>query len=348
MSAERVAIVILNWNGENFLRKFLPSVVSNSQVEGVSIVVADNGSTDGSLALLKERFPSVSVVKLDKNYGFAEGYNRALKQLNSFDYYILLNSDVEVPPGWLLPLLDYMGENPEVAACAPAIMDYYHPSKFEYAGAAGGFIDCFGYPFCRGRLLDEVETDDGQYADIIDVFWASGACMMVRSDLFEQLGGFDGTFFAHMEEIDLCWRMRNAGYRIVAIPQSRVFHVGGGTLPNNNPYKLYLNFRNSLFTLHKNLDSLSLFPIIIVRLLLDLLSASAYLLTLRFPYVKAVCKAHLHYYAAINRLNSFRRHSARRPFRAFTTVYRGSIIFDFFIRRRRKFSQLPLYERKCD
>ena len=334
-----VAVVILNWNGEKFLQRFLPGVLANSNETGVAVYVADNGSTDGSVKLIRSRFPLVNLILLDRNYGYAGGYNRALSQIDS-DFFVLLNSDVEVPGGWLNPLRSFMRSNPNAAACAPAIMDIARPECFEYAGAAGGFIDKFGYPFCRGRILSEIEQDTGQYNQSIVVFWASGACMMVRANTFWDAGGFDDHFFAHMEEIDLCWRMLNMGYSVWSIPESKVYHVGGGTLPNNNPYKLYLNYRNSLFMLHKNLSKNAFYQTIIARLLLDWLSAMAYLVRFQLKFFGAVVKSHYHYYRNISRLNSFRSSFRHPKTNSAKVIYHRSVLFDFFILRRRKFSEL--------
>jgi len=247
-----VAIVILNWNGENYLQKFLPILIDNSLIPGVEIIVADNASTDTSLSLLKDKFPTIRTIVFDKNYGFAGGYNKALAEVEA-DYFVLLNSDVEVTPGWLNPMLAYMDGHEKVAACQPKILSYANRSKFEHAGAAGGYIDRFGFPFCRGRILGLAEEDKGQYNTITDIFWATGACLMIRSNLFWKAGGLDDEFFAHMEEIDLCWRLKSRGYRIVCIPESSVFHVGGGALNYESPHKTYLNFRNNLLMLYKNL-----------------------------------------------------------------------------------------------
>ena len=247
-----VAIVILNWNGENYLQKFLPILIDNSLIPGVEIIVADNASTDTSLSLLKDKFPTIRTIIFDKNYGFAGGYNKALAEVEA-DYFVLLNSDVEVTPGWLNPMLAYMDGHEKVAACQPKILSYANRSKFEHAGAAGGYIDRFGFPFCRGRILGLAEEDKGQYNTITDIFWATGACLMIRSNLFWKAGGLDDEFFAHMEEIDLCWRLKSRGYRIVCIPESSVFHVGGGALNYESPHKTYLNFRNNLLMLYKNL-----------------------------------------------------------------------------------------------
>ena len=237
-------IIILNWNGADHLRRFLPSVVAAAP-EGVGVVVADNGSTDDSVAILAAEFPTVSVLRMDRNYGFAGGYNRALERIEA-DYYLLLNSDVETPAGWLGPILDCLNANPDVAVAAPKLISCTDRTTFEYAGASGGFIDFLGYPFCRGRILRCVEEDRGQYDDARDVFWVSGAAFCCRADVFRALGGFDGDFFAHMEEIDLCWRMQLAGYRVRVVPQSTVYHLGGGTLQTDSPAKVFYNHRNNL------------------------------------------------------------------------------------------------------
>ena len=262
----RVKIVILNWNGRDYLKRFLPTLVSRTP--GAGIVVADNGSTDDSVRFLERSYPQVELLRLDRNYGYAEGYNRALAGLNA-EYFVLLNSDVEVTEGWLDPLVRTLDGDGSVAAVSPKIRSFGEPDKFEYAGAAGGFIDFLGYPFCRGRILDSIESDKGQYDDPREVFWASGACMAVRADVFRSLGGFDGDFFAHMEEIDFCWRAQLAGYAVRVEPRSCVLHVGGGTLPNNSPQKIYLNFRNNLCMLFKNLSPLSFWPVLFARMALD-------------------------------------------------------------------------------
>ena len=263
---KRTKIVILNWNGRKHLERFLPILVENTPEVG--IVIADNGSTDDSLIFIKDRFPQIEIITMERNFGFAEGYNRALKQVEA-DYFLLLNSDVEVPAGWIVPLIETLDTHPEVAAVSPKIRSFAEPERFEYAGAAGGFIDCLGYPFCRGRILDSIETDEGQHDDAREVFWASGACMLVRSEVFRLLDGFDADFFAHMEEIDFCWRAQLAGYKIRVEPRSMVFHVGGGTLPNDNPQKIYLNFRNNLCMLFKNLSPYTFWPVLFTRMLLD-------------------------------------------------------------------------------
>jgi GT2 family glycosyltransferase len=248
------AIVILNWNGVKYLQQFLPVLIENTTQPGVEIIVADNASTDSSLALLTDKFPTIRTIVFDKNYGFAGGYNKALALVEA-DYFVLLNSDVEVTPGWLNPLLEYMDGHEKVAACQPKILSYANRSTFEHAGAAGGYIDRFGFPFCRGRVLGLAEEDKGQYDSITDIFWATGACLLIRSNLYRIVGGLDDEFFAHMEEIDLCWRLKSRGYRIVCIPESSVFHVGGGALGYESPHKTYLNFRNNLLMLYKNLPA---------------------------------------------------------------------------------------------
>ena len=272
----KVQVVILNWNGAAHLRRFLPEVVATVP-EGVEVVVADNGSTDDSVALLERDFPSVRLLRLEANYGFAEGYNRALAQLEA-DCFVLLNSDVETPAGWLEPLVAELEAHPDVAAVAPKLRALTAPEKFEYAGAAGGYLDYLGYPFCRGRILRTTETDRGQYDDARNVFWVSGAAFCCRAEVFRQLGGFDARFFAHMEEIDLCWRMQLAGWRIRIVPESRVYHLGGGTLTTDSPRKIYYNHRNNLAMLLKCASPLQRTVVLLVRPGLDLLAACTYLL----------------------------------------------------------------------
>ncbi|MBQ0024162.1 MAG: glycosyltransferase family 2 protein [Bacteroidales bacterium] len=286
-----VAIVILNWNGEKMLRRFLPALVRSISSDNCFVVVADNGSTDGSISYLESEFPQVRTIRFDENSGFTGGYNRALREIDA-DYYVLLNSDVETPQGWLDALVSFMEENPDAGICQPKILSEVSRDKFEYAGAAGGFIDRYGYPFCRGRILSSVEKDCGQYDSPLECFWATGACLMIRSSLFHHLGGFDESFFAHMEEIDLCWRAKLLGYHVWCVPQSYVFHVGGGTLPANSPRKLYLNYRNNLLMLHKNLPESIRSRRIFIRQCLDGAAAAVYLLTGKWRYFRAVVKAH--------------------------------------------------------
>lgn len=284
----RAAVVILNYNGASMLTRFLPSVLKYSA--DAEIVVADNASTDNSVAVMKEQFPAVRLVQLDRNYGFAEGYNRALKQIEA-EYYLLLNSDVEVSEGWLQPLLAFMDSHPDAVACQPKLLACDRKTHFEYAGASGGFIDRYGYPYCRGRLFGTVEEDKGQYDDACRIFWATGAAMMVRSSAYWGAGGLDGRFFAHMEEVDLCWRMQARGGCVYVVPQSKVYHVGGATLNKANPHKTFLNFRNNLLMLYKNLPERELRPVLLVRALLDYVAAAMFLLKGEWGSVKAVFRA---------------------------------------------------------
>lgn len=273
---DRVAIVILNWNGAGMLRKYLPAVLANSG-DGVAVYVADNRSADESLSLLRTEFPACKIIELDRNWGFAEGYNKALADIEA-EYYLLLNSDIEVTDNWLRPLVGFMDLHPEAAACQPKLLSVYDRGAFEYAGASGGFIDKYGYPFCRGRIFDTVERDGGQYDSVTEIFWATGAALMIRASDYKAVGGLDGRFFAHNEEIDLCWRLRLLGKKIYCIPESMVYHVGGGTLPKSNPMKTYLNFRNNLTMLYKCLPDNELRHVMRVRLFLDYLAAFEMLL----------------------------------------------------------------------
>lgn len=286
----KTAVIILNWNGAELLRTYLPSVVAHTP--DADVIVADNGSTDNSLEVLREEFPTVKTILLDKNYGFAEGYNRAIAQVDS-DYVVLLNSDVETPEGWLAPLLDYLNAHPKTAAVQPKIRSWRNRAYFEHAGAAGGFLSPLGYPYCRGRFLSRVEQDKGQYDDIVPVDWTSGACMCVREKVYKELNGLDAAFFAHMEEIDLCWRMRNNGWQLACVPQSTVYHLGGGSLSYDNPRKTYLNFRNNLVMIYKNSHSRRL--VLFVRFFLDYLAALLFLLQRKPVSAKAVYEARKDY-----------------------------------------------------
>ena len=287
----KTSVIILNWNGAKHLRTYLPSVVSHTK--GAELIVADNGSTDESLEVLAKEFPTVKTIVLEQNYGFAEGYNRAIAQVDS-EYVVLLNSDVETPEGWLDPLLDYMGSHPEVAAVQPKIRSWVHKARFEHAGAAGGYINRLGYPYCRGRVLWKVEEDHGQYDTIVNVDWTSGACMCVRTQVYKDCGGLDAAFFAHMEEIDLCWRMRNKGWKLACIPQSVVYHLGGGSLNYESPRKTYLNHRNNLLMIYKNKKHP--FGVLFVRFFLDYAAAFFYLLQGRWGAFKAVFAARRDYH----------------------------------------------------
>lgn len=289
----KLAIVILNWNGEQMLRQFLPKVVTTAKTVEASVYVVDNASTDQSLAYLTT-LPTIQTIALDDNYGFAEGYNRGLKEIDAI-YYLLLNSDVEVTDNWLFPLLHYMEQHPEVAACQPKIKSFFNRSYFEHAGACGGFLDKYGYPFCRGRVLDYVEQDNGQYDSIVSVFWASGAALFIRAVDYWQVDGLDGRFFAHMEEIDLCWRLRSRDRSIACVPQSVVYHMGGGTLPTTSYRKVYLNFRNNLLMLYKNLPENELRHIMNIRFVLDHIAVFQFLVKGQFSFAKAVWQARSDY-----------------------------------------------------
>jgi hypothetical protein len=325
-----IAVVILNWNGLKMLQTYLPDLVARTTCCGAFVVVADNGSTDGSVEWLQAEWPDVKLIRFDQNYGFTGGYNRAFLEIDA-DYYVLINSDVRVSEGWLEPLISFMEENPDVGVCQPKILSVAAPDTFEYAGAAGGFIDRFGYPFCRGRILSNLEKDEGQYNDPVECFWATGACMVVRSALYHHLGGLDELFFAHMEEIDFCWRAKLLGYQVWCVPASTVWHVGGGTLPNNSPRKLYFNYRNNLLMLYKNLPERIRRRRIFVRKCLDGASAAAYFLTGRWAFFKSVWTAHRDY-------RRLRRQEDRSPFeeeRNNIGLYDRSIVLQFFLSRKK-------------
>lgn len=337
-SSSRTAIVILNWNGLRHLQEFLPSVIANSA--GCEIIVADNASTDASVPFLQEHFPQVRLILLEQNFGFCEGYNQALKQVQA-TYFVLLNSDVAVTPGWTVPIIELMDADEAVAVCQPKINAQQHPDFFEYAGAGGGQIDRFGYPFCRGRLFETLEEDRGQYNDLQEIFWATGACMFVRASVYQQLGGLEPAFFAHMEEIDFCWRARNAGYKVMYNGLSQVLHVGGGTLHKSNPHKTYLNFRNGLALLYKNLPFSQLIPLMIFRVLLDWIAAFRMLLAGQTADARAVLDAHA---AVLKNSNYWRaRRKMQQPKGSFTSmpgVYNGSIVWQYFVRQKRTVDQL--------
>jgi GT2 family glycosyltransferase len=336
----RVAIVILNWNGKQFLEEFLPSVIKYSNIEGAKVIIADNASSDNSVGFIRENAPSVEIIRLDKNYGFAEGYNRALDQIES-EYFVLLNSDVKVTEGWLNPLLGMMDSDSLVGACMPKIKSYSQPDFFEYAGAAGGFIDKYGYTFCQGRIFDSIENDFGQYDASREIFWASGACLMVRASLFKITGGLDSRFFAHMEEIDLCWRFKNRGYKIMYVSTSIVFHVGGGTLPRSNPQKTYLNFRNNLYLLSKNLPHEKLVNILIIRFLMDLLSELRFLFRGAFRDFFAIIQAHFTFFMNRKYCTVFRKNEQQfMTSHTHKQIYPGSIVYDYFIRKKYTFKSL--------
>jgi len=334
----RVAIVILNFNGVHHLRSFLPSVM-NTQYENLEIVVADNGSTDSSLEVLKSEFGSVTVITNSNNEGFAGGYNWALKKVQA-DYFVLLNSDVAVDANWINPMIDLMGSNNTIGACQPKVLSYSEQNSFEYAGAAGGWIDALGYPFSRGRVFDVCEVDNGQYNEQSPIFWATGAAMMIRSSLFHQLGGFDASFFAHQEEIDLCWRMQLIGYHLYACPSAKVFHVGAGTLPRGGR-KVYLNFRNNLIMLTKNLPLNELIWKIPFRFALDAISAWKGLFSGDIAFFRAIVAAHFGYIMHILSGKLIRSKSPK-PMKSLDGVYNGSLVWDYFIKNKQHFNKIVL------
>ena len=331
---KRTAIVILNWNGRSMLERFLPSVVANSG--DAQLVVADNGSTDDSVAFMKERYPQVRLILLDRNYGFAEGYNKALAQVDA-DYYVLLNSDVECTPQWIEPVVEMMEDDPQIAVAQPKLLMYDQRDTFEYAGGAGGFIDKYGYPFCRGRLFTTLEKDHGQYDNSCDIFWATGACMFVRANVWNELRGLDGDFFAHMEEIDFCWRTHLAGYRVCYCPQSTVFHVGGGTLPKSSPFKTELNFRNNLSMLYKNLPEKRRGRVLSLRMWLDRVAAIKFLLEGHVGEYRAVRKAHKQYRAWKPQLCEKRKKNGTHPV---PNVYQGLLLPEYYLLGRKTFASL--------
>ena len=336
MNNLKVAVVILNWNGKHFLEKFLPFVIQFSPID--SVYVADNNSSDDSVVFLKSHFPQVNIILNKENGGFAKGYNDALKNINA-EYFVLLNSDVEVTENWIDPIIAFMDEHPDVAACQPKILAFNDKSKFEYAGACGGFIDKYGYPFCRGRMFDVCETDNGQYNDIAEIVWATGACMFVRANIYNQLNGFDEDYFAHMEEIDLCWRMRNRGKRIFVIPQSVVYHVGGGTLNKSNPKKTFLNFRNNLITLIKNDPSALILFKIIYRLILDGIAGIVFLLKGNPMDCLAIIRAHFAFYSQI--FKAFKKRKLNFSAQDFkpnvSLILKSNSVFLFYVKGKKSF-----------
>ncbi|MDO9152752.1 MAG: glycosyltransferase family 2 protein [Paludibacter sp.] len=335
-----VSIVILNWNGEKYLQQFLPVLIDNTQLTDVEIVVADNGSTDNSIQWIESNFPSVRTIPFDKNYGFAAGYNKALSQIDA-EYYVLLNSDVEVSANWLEPLIDYMNQHKEVAACQPKILSFTNRNQFEHAGAAGGFIDKYGFPFCRGRVFGEVELDKGQHNNTIDIFWATGACFMIRSEIFKKVGGLDDAFFAHMEEIDLCWRLKNRGYRIVCIPKSAVYHVGGGTLNTEHPYKTYLNFRNNLLMLYKNLPNATLKKTLNYRFWFDYLAALQMFITGKPKNAMSVIKARNDFKNSMSQFAPKRKDNLLHAIvMNHPEIFQQSIVFSYYLKRKNKFDKI--------
>lgn len=333
----KVAVVILNWNNKYFLEKFLPSVY-NSNYTNIEFIIGDNASTDDSIDFVQEFYPQIRIIKNDDNYGFAGGYNKILTQVEA-DYYVLLNSDVEVTDNWIAPIISMM-ERGGYAAAQPKIRAYHKKDYFEHAGAAGGYIDSYGYPFCQGRIMQETEIDHGQYNQEKEIFWATGAALFIRSSVWKELDGFDADFFAHMEEIDLCWRLKKAGYKVGYCPDSVIYHVGGGTLNASNPKKTYLNFRNNLVMLQKNLPLGQAVWIIFARLWLDLLALLTFVVQRKFKDAWAVSRAHQYFF-----LNFFKNSAKRKNYNTLENkkgIYKKSIIWDFYVNKIQKFSDLPV------
>jgi len=336
----KTAIVILNWNGKPLLEKFLPSVVKYSTMPGIEIVIADNASTDGSVNFVKENYPQIKIIVLDKNYGFSGGYNRALSQVDA-DYFVLLNSDVEVTEDWLHPLISLMDSDEKIAACQPKIRAYRQREYFEHAGASGGFIDKNYFPFCRGRIFNFVEKDEGQYDNRREVFWATGAALMVRANVFKESGGLDEDFFAHMEEIDFCWRMKNRGYKIMVEPASVIYHLGGATLNYMTPKKTVLNFRNNLYLIYKNIEPGKLFSMLIIRLFYDTVAAFKFLFSLQVAHFFAVVKAHFQFWFTMHKFRYKRKENIKKTtLYNHPEIYNHSIVIDFYLKGKKKFSDL--------
>jgi GT2 family glycosyltransferase len=335
----KTAVVILNYNGEKLLQQFLPGVITHTKQ--ARIIVADNGSTDKSIELIKNQFPSVEIIQLDANYGFCGGYNKALKLVNS-EYYVLLNSDVEVTANWLEPMVELLDKNASIAAVQPKILTYHQKDQFEYAGAGGGFIDSWGYPFCRGRMFNYTEKDTGQYNDTREVFWASGACLFIRSEVYHHLGGLDETFFAHMEEIDLCWKIHRMGKQVYYCGSSTVFHVGAGTLPRNNPRKTYYNFRNGLSLIYKHLPGNQLWYKLPIRILLDFIAALKFILEGHHQDGKAVYRAIRDFLNNKKDLRIERQSLLKQFSPSLSQVYQGMVIFDYYLLGRKHISAKKL------
>jgi GT2 family glycosyltransferase len=332
----KVAVVILNWNGRKHLEQFLPSVLA-SEYPNVEIVVGDNASSDDSIDFLKSNYPQIRIIQNNQNYGFAEGYNRILARVDA-EYLVLLNSDVEVEPNWMMPLIQQMEANERIAVAQPKLLSYRDKTSFEYAGAAGGFIDFLGYPFCRGRIFDTLEKDSGQYNQSSEIFWASGAALFIKKKAWEEVNGFDPDFFAHMEEIDLCWRLKNRGHQIWYCPEATVYHLGGGTLAADSPYKTFLNFRNNLWMIHKNSSAITAFFKVFIRFFLDFFSLLKFLLDGKPQHAAAISKAHVAFLKNLSS-NAAKRLISKKE-RNKKGIYYRSIVWDYFIRKKKKFSDL--------
>ena len=338
----KTSVVILNWNGAKLLNQFLPTVLMHTQTEDCEVVVSDNNSSDNSVEMMQQYFPEVKLILLDKNYGFAEGYNRALQQINS-KYVVLLNSDVETSPNWLHPMIEHLERFPETAAVQPKILSYADKSKFEYAGAAGGYIDRYGYPYCRGRILHELEEDRGQYDKPVQVFWASGACLCMRRADYMEVGGLDNDFFAHMEEIDLCWRLLARGKKVMCLPQSTVYHVGGASLDSESPRKVHLNFRNNLLMIYKNAPLMKLIEVLLVRMVLDAAAAAHFLVQGRWKHAQAVANAYSDFIEMRPAFKYKRKKNLNLTIQSnIPQQYKGSLLFEFYFRKKRKYSELKI------
>lgn len=336
---KKVTVAILNWNGKKFLEQFLQILLDKTNNEFADIVIIDNASTDDSLDYLKSNFPEVKTIVLEKNYGFAEGYNRGLKGIET-EYYLLLNSDIEVSDSWLEPLLDLMDNDKSIAVCGPKILSYYEKDRFEYAGAGGGFIDKYAYPFCRGRIFETCEKDLGQYDSNIECFWISGAAFMIRAEVFNLLNGFDNDFFAHQEEIDLCWRVQNSGYKIVIQTQSKIYHVGAGTLPKSSPFKTYLNFRNNLYIIEKNIPKYKRNKIKFVRFFLDQIAFVKILFQGNFKEAFSIPKAYIHFWKNAKKMGEQRKIIKPKALKYFKAYYNRSIVVDYYLRKIKTFDKL--------
>lgn len=337
---KKASVVILNWNGKKLLEEFLPIIIKYTNTDIADIVIADNASTDLSISFIKQNYPTLSIIELPENYGYADGYNKALDNIHT-TYSILLNSDVEVTPNWLEPLIDFLDTNPQVAAIQPKILSQRKKNYFEYAGAAGGFIDKYGYPFCRGRIFDCVEKDVMQYDQPINIFWASGACLVIRTDAYKQAGGLDSSFFAHMEEIDLCWRLNTQGLKVACIPQSTVYHVGGATLAEESPRKTFLNFRNNLLMLYKNLENKKFKRIYRIRFILDYIAAIQMIVKGKLKNAQAMHRAHIEFNQMKKNLTETRKENLdRQILQNIPSIFPKSILWQFFIKKHKSFSSL--------
>ena len=337
---KKVSVIILNWNGKQLLEEFLPAIVKYTNSDLADIVIADNASTDLSLPFIRQNYPTLSIIELPENYGYADGYNHALEKIYT-EYSILLNSDVEVTPNWVEPLIEFLDTNSSVAAIQPKILAQKKKNYFEYAGASGGFIDKYGYPFCRGRIFDSLEKDVKQYDKPIDIFWASGACLVIRTETYKLVGGLDSSFFAHMEEIDLCWRLNAQGLKIVCIPQSTVYHVGGATLAEESPRKTFLNFRNNLLMLYKNIEDEGFKPIYKIRFILDYIAALQMIVKGNLKNAKAIHQAHADFNRMKKNLNEVKKENLeKQTIQNITSIFPKSILWQFFIKGHKTFNSL--------